>query len=645
MANFYLDNEDLRFYVEKYFDWESLVRLTEYGYKTQDGFKDAKEALDFYKSILELIGEFSAEEVAPRSKELDRDHPKLQGGDVLFPKALEDIFGKLKEMSLHGLCLPRELGGMNAPLVVFFLVSELLARSDVSVCAHNSFHGGVAMCMLLFSAMEGTTEFDKKNVAIKRTRFEEAIREIGAGEAWGSMDITEAGAGSDMAALLTKGEQDEQGNWTVTGEKIFITSGNAKYHFVIGRTEKVTEGDEFSGLKGLSMFLVPCWKEDGQGKRVYLATFASLEDKLGHHGSATVVISYDRTPALLIGKRGEGFKYMLQLMNNARVGVGFESLGICEAAFRLAKAYADERPSMGRVIAKHEMIADYLDEMKSDVQAIRALGVLSAHHEEMNQKYRLALQFMPPEDEGERRKMEKDMKRHQQRSRHLTPLLKYLAAEKAVEHSRRCVQIHGGVGYSTEYGAEKLLRDSIVLPIYEGTSQIQSLMVMKDNLMGIVKNPRAFLRKSTQAHWRSSFADTLLERRVAKLQVLGNAALRFLITRLLGGKLSELTKRSPSNWREVMKSWNPKRDFALAMLHAERLTRILADVAVCDELLEQGKRFPERCKVLESYLERAEPRCQYLYQQITTTGARLLSSLAEDVSLAAGAKSSPAAST
>ncbi|MCP4599121.1 MAG: hypothetical protein GY847_01040 [Proteobacteria bacterium] len=629
--NFFEDNEDLKFYVEKYINWEPLVELTEFDFKSKDGYKDLEEALDVYLRILEMVGDFAANEIAPRAQEIDKEHLWIEDGVVYSPEVLETIFKKIKELELHGMCVPRGLGGMNCPFILFMLSNELMARADVSVTAHHSFHGGIAMAMLLFSIMEGSLEFDNENLDVTNVRFQEAIEEIISGEAWGSMDITEPAAGSDMGALTTEGFQDKDGNWRVTGQKIFITSGHGKYHFVIARTEEQEDKDDaFAGLKGLSMFLVPTFEIDDEGNRIRHADFVSLEDKLGHHGSATVTISFDETPAHLIGERGEGFKYMLMLMNNARVGVGFESIGVAEAALRMAKKYAAERESMGKTIDKHEMIADYLDEMQTDIQGLRALAVQSCYHEEMWQRLNLLLKFKPPEDQAECKALEKDLSYHQNTSRMLTPLLKYLGAEKAVEISRRCIQIHGGYGYSGEYGAEKLLRDALVLPIYEGTSQIQSLMVMKDNLMGILKDPKDFVARNAKALWQSRSSNCPIERRVAKLRLVAGRALQFLMTRLAGKKISEMRGQPLSEWFSYIQEWDPKKDFSLAMLHAERLTRILADVTICEQLLTQYKQYPERAEVLERYLERAEPRCKYLLSEITTTGKRLLDSLASE---------------
>ena len=630
MANFYTDNADLRFYFEGGMDWDDVVRLTERDFKAEGGFTDTSDAMEFYRDVLEMIGGFVAEEVAPNARLFEKEKPRLVDGEVVYGEAWDALFESINGLGIHGLTMPRELGGMNAPLLVLQFMNELFARGDVSVAAHNGFHGGMALAALMYSTIEGTTEFQQDPPSIKETRFAEAIAQMISGQAFGSMDITEPDAGSDMAALRTKGEVDADGNWFVTGQKIFITSGHGKWHFVIARTEQSDEADAFAGLQGLSMFLVQAYEEDAAGNRTRPHTnLDALEDKLGHTGSATVAINFDHAPAHLIGKRGEGFRYMLLLMNGARVGVGFECIGLCESALRLTKDYAAERRSMGKTIDKHEMIADYLDEMGTDIQGLRAITAHACRHEELSQKARIELDHFPPSDPEAVKRLKKFQRKHARRARHLTPLLKYFGAEKAVEMSRRGIQIHGGSGYIKEYDAEKLLRDAIVMPIYEGTSQIQALMAMKDRLMGVVKQPKRFVTRGTTLGWRSVSLRDPLARRLAGLQLMEHGATRFLLTKLTVNKLGELPSHPMSEWGSVFAGWDPKKDFALAMLHAERLCIMLVDVAVAEELFEQSKTHPERREVLERWLERAEPRSRYQRDLITTTGLRLLSSLAE----------------
>lgn len=643
MANFLHDNDDLLYYLDRGgLDWAPLVEATEFGYRTPDGFKDPAEALRFYREVGEMVGELAAEEVAPRAAAIDREGIAFEGGDAIFSAPLQEIFDKIKSLDLHGLCVPRELGGLNCPMLLYFISSEMLARGDVSVMAHHGFHGGIAMALLMFSLMEGSTRFDPETARIESTRFGEQIREIVRGEAWGCMDITEPNAGSDMAALRTVGEQDEAGNWFVSGQKIFITSGHARHHIVIARTEKPKDpSDPFAGLKGLSLFLVEAYDYDAQGNKRMRVAFDRIEHKLGHHGSVTAARTFERAPAQLIGKRGEGFKYMLMLMNNARLGVGFESIGLCEAALRLARGYAAERPSMGRTIDRHPMIADYLDEMQTDIQGLRALAMHGAMHEELAQKKKLVLENLSSAQASDPTidalRLRKEAREHATQARRVTPLLKYLAAEKAVEMARRCIQLHGGNGYMREYGAEKLLRDALVMPIYEGTSQIQSLMAMKDALGGILKNPQDFVRRVAQAKMRALSARDPLERRLARLQQLSLAARQHLVTRTAADKLRSLRGRPIAEWpRAVMSNWNPKRDFEFAMLHAERLTRLLADEAIAEILFEQARRHPERREVCERYLDRAEPRCRFLLDEIVSTGQRLLAKGSESAASTVG---------
>ena len=630
MGNFFKDNEDLQYYVSEGIDWKPLVELTEYLFRAEEGFKTPGEAVEFYSDILDLVGEFSAEQIFPHRMEIDAAGVRFEGGEAIFPERMQAIFDAIREMELHGMCLPRELGGQNAPLLIYFLAAEMIGRGDISVMTHHSFHGGMAMAMLAYSVREGTTEFDLENARITKTRFAKEIEEIRTGAAWGCMDITEPDAGSDMAALRAVGEQDADGNWFVTGTKIFITSGHGKYHFVIARTEDAGSPDDpMAGLKGLSMFLVPTYVEHEDGRRERIVTIDRLEEKVGHHGSATCTLSFERAPAQLIGQRGEGFKYMLTLMNNARLGVGFESLGLCEAANRLAVAYAAQRESMGKTIDRHEMIFDLLDEMDVDVRAVRALNVEGAWYEEMARKTEILLDTGVIKDAAERASKEKELSRYRRRARRLTPLVKWFASEKAVQICRRAMQIHGGVGYIEEYGVGKLLRDSLAMPIYEGTSQIQSLMATKDTLNGILANPKAFMRGLAQANLKALSSADPNERRVARLQRLSYGAQRHLITRTATDKFATLKGRPFGQWGEELKAekWDMKKDFAYAMLHAEHLTELLTYVALAEIFMEQARKHPHRQALFERFMERAEPLCRHLSHLITDTGDGLLSRL------------------
>jgi alkylation response protein AidB-like acyl-CoA dehydrogenase len=615
MANFYEDNEDLKFYVEKYIDWDKLVDLVELHFKATDAPQDVHEAVDLYRDILQLAGEFVANEVAPRARAMDAGHAEVVDGKVVVTKEFEEVFDQLKEMGIYGMTVPRELGGMNLPLLIYFLVAELMGRGDAGATTHLGFHAGIAASLVEYSIREGSATFDDEG-RIQSTRWDNYLSQILSGDAWGSMDLTEPDAGSDLAALRCRARQDENGVWRLTGNKIFITSGHGKFHLVLAKTS-----DEVS-LDALSMFVVPS-EIERDGEIIKNVEVDRVEDKIGHHSSVTASVQFDESEGELIGKAGEGFQLMLMLMNNARIGVGFESLGLGEAAYRMAREYAAERPSMGKTIDRHEMIADYLDEMEVTLLGVRALAVEGAISEETHTRIAdfdiAGVAPVPGQDLG------KVAQRAKRRARLLTPLLKYAAAEAAVHLCRLNMQIHGGNGYSSEFGAERLLRDSLVLPIYEGTSQIQALMALKDHLGFAIKRPQQFVQRLARAKYNAVRVRDNLERRYWGMRSLALSAQQHILLQIAKEKLTTARAEPlPKFLNTFLKNWDPKRDFSFGLLHAEHLIKILADVEIAHLLLEQAKKFPERREIAERWLERAEPRVRYNWDLITTTGDRIV---------------------
>jgi 3-(methylthio)propanoyl-CoA dehydrogenase len=625
MGNFYSDNDDLRFHFERGVDWKRLYELTEHGGRAPDALASPDEAADAYREVMEALGALAADELAPHALELDRQGLHLDRGEVQMPERMRAFLDQVRDLGMFGVAVPRELGGLNCPILLQLASMEVLSRADVSVGTHIAFHGAIAVALLKYSMDEGSLTVDRASARITSCRFAEEIGEIIGGGAWGSMDITEPHAGSDMASLKTRADQGPDGSWRLNGQKIFITAGHGKYHVVIARTEP--DSGSTAGLAGLSLFLVPAYEDTPSGRRRF-ATIERIEEKMGHHASATCVINFDDTPAKLIGKRGDGFPYMLALMNGARIAVAFEALGLAEAAYRQARDYAALRTSMGKPIERHEMIADYLDEMRTDIQGIRALTVAAAVAEETAMRLSATLRYYVEPGSFEAKRLERELRKERALARRLTPLVKYAATEKALEIAGRSVQIHGGAGYIREVGAEKLVRDAYALVIYEGTSQIQALMAMKDVFSGILKNPQQFIKRSTQARWRSLSARDPLERRVAKVTSLALSAQQHLLSRTAADKVRGvgLTQLHQIFTRD----WDPKRDFSYAMLHAERLTKLLADAAICETLFAEQQRFPERRELLLRYLERAEPRCRYLLDEISSTGERLLAELSRN---------------
>ena len=632
MPNFIQDNKDLQFYLHHWIDWDTLFELTEF--RSPDSDPDmpsnAEEAAEVWRDILYMIGELAGNEIAPYASELDREGVSLNQGEVRSPDRLNSIFETLAELGLHGLSVPRELGGLNNPLISYFIQGELISRADVSVMAHHSFHGGMALAMIMYSADEGSLDFDVENMRIIKTRFDQEISEIIRGESWGCMDITEPNAGSDMGALRTRAEQDESGQWYLTGEKIFITSGHGRYHFVICRTEPVDLESDPTGLKGLSLFMAETYHISEDGTRERRAQVQGIEDKMGHHASATVSLYFDRTPAQLIGRQGDGFRQMLLLMNNARIGVGFEALGLCESAWRMAKAYASERTSMGKTIDQHELVAQMLDEMRTSIEGLRALCMRVAFLNEKLVKKQLMYTFLMGQPDLDLDSLNAEISSLKQETRTLTPLVKLNGSETAVKLARMSIQIHGGVGYTREYGAEKLLRDALVLPIYEGTTQIQALMATKDNLLAVMRSPGRFVSQLMVSGFKRWFSLDRLERRVWSLKRASLLAMRSLMYQVIKSKWTQTRRDPQAKLMRSFKRWDPKVDFSPALLHAEHLSWILSDAITAEALWAQAQKYPERREPLTRFLDLAEPRVRDRLYRIQTCGDRLLQQLQDD---------------
>lgn len=619
-TNFYLDNEDLRFHVERAYDWSELVALYECDFSDPDGFKTVEEAVEFYRDVLEIVGKFVAIEVAPVARKVDEQHPMLVDGEVVVPDEVTKIFDGFREMGLYSLNLPRSLGGLNAPFTTYFIISELIARADPALVGHYGFHVGIARSLLTYSLKEGSIEHEGRSLL--KTRFDKIIAEIANGEQFGCMVMTEPGAGSDLGAIRTRGVLGEDGIWRLTGQKIFITSGHGQHQLVLARTE-----DSDNGLKNLSLFLVPR-KIQRNGKTIDNVKIDRLEKKLGIHASVTASLSYENSEGELLGKRGQGLELMLMLMNNARLSVGFECIGLIEGAYRLAREFAAERVTMGQRIDQHEMIADYLEKMEVELQGLRAMGFRATYLVDLCYQLEIKLQLAPPTDSDELRALRRRIKKIKWQARELTPLLKFQASEKAIELSGLALQIHGGAGYTTDYLIEKYVRDAYVTTIYEGTSEIQSLMALKDHLQRALKNLPKFLRVSAQSRIRSLSARDPLQRKLAGLQSKSYGAMQHILARIAKDKWSYVTDRKLTEWPGAFfTDWDAGRDFGFGLLHAKRMTRILSEVAIAKVLVKQAEKFPERRELAEEFLDRAAPVVNWMYDEIHHTGANLLEKL------------------
>ncbi|HAN30734.1 MAG TPA: hypothetical protein DCQ06_03985 [Myxococcales bacterium] len=623
-TNFYVDNPDLRFHIEKNIDWSALFDAVEFNAPEQDKPASVEDALELYEDVLKELGKFTAKKVAPVARSIDKEGTDLVDGKVVESAAFTKVFKALKRLQVYGLPLPRELGGLNAPATVYLAASELMSRGDVSCMTHFGFHTGVAMSLIMYALRDERTVY--VDGRIQSTPYDAQIEEMASGNEWGCMVLTESQAGSDLAQLRTSAKLGDDGLWRLNGEKIYITSGHAKYQLVLARSE---DEQTAPGLKGLSLYLVEQWLER-DGERVDNVRIAKVEHKIGHKGSPTCSLLYEDSVGQLIGKRGEGFHLMLVMMNFARLAVGFEGLGLMEAAYRMARDYASERVTMGKTIDRHEMIADFLEDMDLTVKAARSLMYRAAVATELSQRLEQVLEQAPPSDPKELAALKKKVKKLKRRSRNLTPLCKYVGSEEAVRVARLTMQILGGAGYTDDWEAEKLLRDALVLPIYEGTSQIQALMTLKDQMMIALQNPQKFLSKVARANFNKVTAKSKMRRGMARLYTYKYSALQTILIRIMGKKLKKTKDLPATEWSEMLlHQWDPQQDFAPGLLHAERLCRILCDVECARSLVEDARRHPERKQIALRFIQRADLRCRAELMTIEEHGESLLADLAK----------------
>lgn len=623
--NFYLDNEDLKFQLDN-LDWDRLFPLVEPDTSDPEAPKNAQEARVLYEEFLRSLGEFIAEKIDPKTHLLDEQHPTLKDGEMHDPPIMGEFMKGLVEMGATSLPFPRHVGGFNMPWTVTNMVTEMVARADVSLMTYYSFFSGFGMVFQIFALEEGSFKAEKRKII--STRFDEQMRDVCQGKTSGAMCLTEPQAGSDLAQISTQAVKDKDGYWYLTGQKIWITCGHGEHHLVLARSEsKKTH----PGMKGLSLFYVPAHIEK-DGKRVRNFEIGGQEKKMGQHSLATVTLNYDNSRGELVGKRGDGFRNMALVMNDARLTVGFEGIGLCEKALRQAKEFAEERVTMGKKIAQHEMIADYLDEMEVENKALRALAFDASFHEEMCNRLhsRLLVENLSKEM---KETLESEHKFHKWQARLSTPMVKYMASENAVRFARTNMQILGGVGYMKEYGAEKLMRDSLIMPVYEGTSQIQALLILKDHLQQVLKNPGKFVSKMATAKVHTLSAKTPEEKMLSRLKTIYFGALQSILTRMMADKFGGLKEKAFTDWKDqFLSSWDPKTDFSFGLLHAERFTLIASRLWMAKVLVKQALKIEDkdvrtqRLELATRFMERAEPKMRGLLGEIDASKSSMFRS-------------------
>ena len=494
MPNFFTDNADIRFLFD-HIDLATLARIQE------DDFADARrspsngdpgpfdyapadaaDAIDNYRRILEIAGQIAGDIIAPRAEQIDEEGNTLnEDGTVTLHALVADNIRRLAQADLMGFTLPRRFGGLNCPNLIYTMAIEIVSRADASLM--NIFGlQGIAETINAFASEDIKAEY---------------LPRFARGEVTGAMVLTEPDAGSDLQAVRLKAFQDDDGKWYLRGVKRFITNGCGNILLTLARSEP-----EISDGRGLSLFL---------SERCDRIRVRHLEHKLGIHGSPTCELVYDDAPARLIGERQRGLiTYVMALMNGARVGIAAQSLGIAEAAFRLARTYASTRKQFGGPIERLPAVAEMVTDMKVAIEAARALVYETSRVCDLENNNLRVLETGLVTDKDEQKRRKEQGRTLKRLNGMLTPMSKYYASEMCVRVADTALQVLGGSGYMKDYPAERYLRDARITTIYEGTSQLQIVAAVRGVCSG------AFERRVTELE-ETVCTDPLLSELKAKL--------------------------------------------------------------------------------------------------------------------------------
>jgi alkylation response protein AidB-like acyl-CoA dehydrogenase len=446
MPNYFLNNPDIQFHF-RHFDLKEVVALTEDHYTQAETYSFApvnyEDAMENYRNVLAMVGDLSANCIAPRAGDVDGEGATLTDGKVTYAEGTRKNLKELAQADLLGTVLPRAYGGLNFPFTIYMMIVEMISRADASL-------------MNIFGLQDiGDT--------IRKFGTEDQCREflpkISTGEFTGAMALTEPDAGSDLQAVKLQAYQNDKGEWRLRGVKRFITNGNAEVLLVLARSEAGTRDG-----RGLSLFV--CSGD-------HTVKVRRIENKLGIHGSPTCELQFNDTPAQLVGSRRFGLiKYVLDLMYRARMGVSAQALGISQEAYEEAVKYARERRQFGKPISEIPVISNMLIDMRVMLESNRSLFYSAA--KSVDEKERLEYQVEKLKAAGkpfleENARLKQAMKM----ANFLTPVTKYVLTESANKMTYDALQIHGGTGYMKEFRIERLARDARITNIYEGTSQLQ----------------------------------------------------------------------------------------------------------------------------------------------------------------------------
>ena len=463
MPNFYKDNQDIRFQFDR-LDLAAVVAMmednfsdTEYSYAP----KDYEDACENYARVLEIVGDIAGNFVAPRAAEVDELGASFLNGKVTYAPGMQEALDRIAQADLMGLTLPRKYGGLNCPTTIYLMAIEIISQADASL-------------MNIFGLQDIAETIHKFGNAEQKQRY---LPLFASGEVTGAMVLTEPDAGSDLQAVKLQAYQDESGNWYLRGVKRFITNGNGHILLVLARSEAGTKDG-----RGLSLYV--CTADD-------TVIVRRIENKLGIHGSPTCELQFNDTPAELMGKRKFGLiKYVMDLMNGARLGVSAQALGISQAAYNEALEYARAREQFGKPILHIPVVTNMLIDMRVQLESNRSLLYATAQWVDRRDKLDHYITLLKERGESFTDE-QKQLKEATRLSALLTPLTKYVVTESANRITYDSLQIHGGAGYMKEFRIERLARDARITNIYEGTSQLQIVAatggVINDILAGFFK--------------------------------------------------------------------------------------------------------------------------------------------------------------
>ena len=577
--NYFDSNTDLRLYYETIVDWDRLVPLYAEPHDTERPQDTARS----WREVLSVAGDYVGRQVSARAAEVDRLGTPHKGDIKVSPPMAENLRG-LADLGLIGLGIPREYGGEGMPFVVHSAVFEMLARADAATMVQYAFYTSPAAMIVRFGI---------------DTQKERWVPRLARGEVIGWVAMTEPEAGSDVGNIRTTATRQADGRWRIDGRKQFISSGNGDVGVLLARAVPGSRG-----LDGLALFLVPRCVDDAERGVRENFTIERAEEKVCINGSPTCALSFEDSQAEIMGSPGAGWRQITTFMNEARIAVGIQACGVAQASLRAAQDYAAQRVQMNKPIREHPLVAEMLLDMETSVAGMRALWMEAAVAYDLVQGIERRLHGLSEVD-PERPTLEARKRRLERYLRELTPLVKYYGAEEAIRVARTGMQVFGGYGVVKDYEVERFLRDSLILPIYEGTSQIQSLMATKDLLKVVMRDPRALLVPGGHSPWLAgaSFDGDIGRLYREALRNFGRALawLMFDLGRQIGPRRAAQVVRGNGELDE--------NDLGYVLLSAERLTRMLAYLHTGRLLGQQAQRWPARQALAQRFMRRTADVC------------------------------------